>query len=216
MIQVVDLGLIPYGRAYALQRRCVEEVIAGGASRILTCEHPPVLTLGSLADEDHILVSGEERRRLGLDVVRTDRGGEVTLHAPGQLVAYPILDWRRRRDLHRYLHELEQAGIDFLREFGIVAQRCPGRTGVWVGRRKIASIGIGVRKWVTYHGMAINCRTDLRLFRHVRPCGLDVTMTSMEEETGIGITVAEARGALGRVLRDHFSHRVAAETGERP
>ena len=118
-------------------------------------------------------------------MVAADRGGDVTLHAPGQLVAYPILDLKTMgRDLGVYLRKLEQASVDFLLDFGIVAQGDNDRRGVWVGRSKIASIGIGVSHWVTYHGVGLNMTTDLELFKLIRPCGLDVAMTSVKKLTG--------------------------------
>ncbi|OGX33372.1 MAG: lipoyl(octanoyl) transferase [Omnitrophica WOR_2 bacterium RIFCSPHIGHO2_01_FULL_48_9] len=175
-----DLGLISYQEAWDLQKTTVDAVIAGAAPVLLLCEHPAVLTLGRLGAEEHILFSRPELAQKGVEVVRIDRGGEVTLHSPGQLVIYPIFNLNYfGKDLRIYMQKLEQVAIDLLHDFGIVAKRIDGRTGVWVGQDKIASIGVGVRKWVSYHGLAININTDLQLFSLIRPCGLDVQMTSM-------------------------------------
>ena len=178
--QVKDLGTIDYGEAHALQRDYVNTLVQGGMQALLLCEHPPTLTLGRSASERHILVSQEELNKRNVSVHYIDRGGDITLHAPGQLVVYPILDLENfGKDLRTYLHRLEQVAIDLLSDFGIVANRFPGQTGVWAGKKKIASIGIGVRKWVSFHGLAVNVNTDLKLFSMIKPCGLDVEMTSM-------------------------------------
>ena len=178
--RIRDLGLIDYEQAYNEQKRHVDAVLAGGPQAILLCEHPAILTLGRLADDRHILFPREYLEERGIGVRAIDRGGDITLHAPGQLVIYPILNLaEHEKDLHFYMHRLEQVAIDLLDRFGIVANRISGNTGVWVGEQKIASIGIGVRKWITYHGLAVNVNTDLDLFSVIKPCGLDVTMTSM-------------------------------------
>lgn len=180
-VRVLDLGLIDYQEAYQIQLNCVQEALGQDQQTVVLCEHPAVLTLGRLAEDGHILYSKDELVRRGVSIHRIDRGGEVTLHAPGQLVVYPILNlnyWKR--DLHAYLHQLEEAAIDLLKDFGIVATRISGKTGVWVGREKIVSMGVGVKKWITYHGLAINVSTDLNLFSIIRPCGMDVQMTSIE------------------------------------
>ena len=180
--RVKDLGLIDYKRAYILQKECVDELLGGGFQSLLLCEHPVVLTLGRLADEKNNLISEDELIKRGIKVHHIDRGGDITLHAPGQLVIYPI--WNLTdfgKDLRCYLHRLEQVAIDLLGDFDIVVSRLSGQTGVWAGERKIASIGIGVRKWISFHGLAINVNMDLDLFSMIKPCGLDVEMTSISE-----------------------------------
>ena len=180
--RVKDLGLIDYKRAYILQKECVDELLGGGFQSLLLCEHPVVLTLGRLADEKNNLISEDELIKRGIKVHHIDRGGDITLHAPGQLVIYPILNLTDfGKDLRRYLHRLEQVAIDLLGDFDIVGSRVSGQTGVWTGERKIASIGIGVRKWISFHGLAINVNMDLDLFSMIKPCGLDVEMTSISE-----------------------------------
>ena len=201
-MRVIQAGLIEYTKALEVQKDLVRGVQAGGEDVLLLCEHPATLTLGRATRPQNILAPREELVRRGVAVAEADRGGDVTLHAPGQLVAYPVMDLKRRgRDLGAYLRKLEQASVDFLADFGIVAQGDDSRRGVWAGRAKIASIGIGVSRWVTYHGVGVNVTTDLTLFRLIRPCGLDVAMTSVKELTGRAPAMADA--AEGFV--QHFS-----------
>jgi lipoate-protein ligase B len=200
-----DLGLIEYSEALQRQKDAVHAVIEGGAQTVFFCEHPTVLTLGRLGTEKNILVSCETLENTGVKVLRIDRGGEVTLHTPGQLVIYPVLNLNHfGRDLKSYLLGLEQVAIDLLRDFGIVANGISGQRGVWVGTKKIASIGIGVRKWVSYHGMALNINTDLRHFKMIRPCGLDVEMTSLEELTGTRADLGEIKKKTIDILCGRF------------
>lgn len=183
-LDVAWLGQVPYGEALELQRRLALDRIAGrlAEDRLLLLEHPPVVTLGRTAQPAHLLQSD------GLDVFEVERGGDVTYHGPGQLVGYPILHLAGfRQDLHWYLRTLEQALIDALEMLGIGAQRRAGFTGVWIGERKIASIGVHVKQWVTWHGFALNVSTDLHGFDRIVPCGIPgVEMTSVEREGGRG------------------------------
>jgi lipoyl(octanoyl) transferase len=181
-VLIQDLGLIDYAQAYATQKKWVEAVIGGHDPVLILCEHPAVLTLGRLASPENFLLPLDEIKAKGIQVLDIDRGGEVTLHSPGQLVIYPIIDLKNYgKDLKQYLHQLEQVAIDLLRDFDILADRFSGRTGAWVGQEKIVSIGVGVRKWTSFHGLAINVNTDLKLFDLIRPCGLDVRMTSIQK-----------------------------------
>lgn len=194
--EIEHWGLIAYDQALDRQKRVVSDVIGGGPDRLIFCEHPPVLTLGRMTKGDSLLFDPETIAARGVAMVRVDRGGDVTLHAPGQLVVYVIMDLNARgRDLKAYLERLEQVAIDLLKDFGILAISLEGKRGVFVGRDKIVSIGIGVRKWVSYHGLGINVSTDLSLFRLIRPCGLDVRMTSIQQLTGHlpGMTAVEER-----------------------
>ena len=180
--KVSDLGRIDYQAAYHIQRDTVDRVIAGYASTLLLCEHEPVFTLGRVSTEKNILTSIEQIKKYGAVIIRIDRGGEVTFHGHGQLVIYPIFQLTHfGKDLKLYMGKLEQVAIDLLQHFGIVANRIFGQRGVWVDKKKVASIGIGVRKWVSYHGMAINVNTDLRFFSMIKPCGLNVQMTSIAQ-----------------------------------
>lgn len=213
--RIKDLGCMEYRRVYALQKQAVEEVLAGAPPVIFFCEHPAVLTLGRLADRRHILTPLEELRAKGIDVADIDRGGEVTLHAPGQLVVYPILNLKDYgQDLKQYLHRLEQVAIDFLKEFDILADRISGRTGAWVGSKKIASIGIGVRKWISFHGLAVNIHTDLNLFRLIRPCGLDVQMTSVADIQKQTIDMRKAKEVMAGIIQREFGFEMMGDRKE--
>lgn len=208
--RVEDLGLVDYGQAYALQKERVGELIDGGCQSLLLCEHPLVLTFGRLADEKNMLIDGKELVKQGVDVHPVDRGGDITLHAPGQLVIYPILDLANfGKDLRCYLHRLEQVAIDLLSGFDIVANGFPGQTGVWTQGKKIASIGIGVRKWIAFHGLAINVNTDLNLFSMIRPCGLDVEMTSISAVRKQAVCMQEVKERMtDRFFRNFQLERV--------
>jgi len=185
---VKDLGLIGYAQAYEFQKKCVQDLLQGGPQVLILCEHPPVLTLGRMAKRSNILVSHEELAKYSVGIHAIDRGGDITLHAPGQAVMYPIFNLSHMgKDLRRYLHHLEQVAIDLLKDFDILTCRFPGRTGVWVGSKKIVSIGVGVKHWVTFHGLAININTDLPLFNLIKPCGLEVQMTSVQQLQGTAV-----------------------------
>lgn len=168
VLDVLRLGLVPYEEAHRRQRELVEERLAGNVrDTLILCEHPPVITLGRGTPADSVSASD-------VPVVEVERGGEATYHGPGQLVVYPILALPpERRDLHRYLRDLEEVVIRCLSEVGVAGTRRPGLTGVWVGERKICSVGVAVRRWVTWHGLALNVHTDLEAFSGFRPCGLD-------------------------------------------
>jgi len=184
-IDVQILGRVTYEAALALQNQCVEELLAGtGPEKLLLLEHEPVYTIGRTRDQSSLL----ERGRLPFPVVETNRGGQATYHGPGQLVGYPVLDLNRRgRDLHVYLRGLEEFLIAFCGEWGVAARRRDGLTGVWVHERKIASLGVGVRRWVTMHGFALNVlESSLSPFSEISPCGIPgVVMTSLEGEGAI-------------------------------
>ena len=200
-----DLGTLPYEAAWAVQREAVEEILNGGPERVLLVEHPPVLTLGAAFHVENLLLPEEEYRSRGIDLVRTDRGGDVTYHGPGQLVAYPLLDLSRRgRDLHRYLRLLEEAVIGAVGALGLPGERNAVNTGVWIGNRKVCAMGIKVRRWVTMHGLALNCDTDLAPYATIVPCGVrgDYGVTSLSRELGRRVTVEEAKPVLIERLRD--------------
>ena len=186
VLEVLEAGIMPYAEALEWQRSLAQARIEGRLVNdlLLLLEHPAVVTLGRNSDVAHLL-SGD-----GVEVFETERGGDVTFHGPGQLVGYPIIDLTRHKpDLHWYLRTLEQALIEALAGVGIPADRKPGYTGVWTreGSRKIASIGIHVKQWVTWHGFALNVTTDLSQFGRIVPCGIPgVEMTSVEQETGTG------------------------------
>jgi lipoyl(octanoyl) transferase len=183
--RMVDLGLCDYRKTLRLQQELVAARQAGTClDTLVLVEHPDVITLGRSARSGNVLSPGQ------IPVVAVERGGDVTYHGPGQLVAYPIvLLGEDERDLHRFLRNLEEAIIRAVADFGLVSTRRPGKTGVWTqdgpDGRKLASIGVAVRKWVTLHGLALNVSTDLARFSAINPCGFDAgVMTSMERELG--------------------------------
>jgi len=183
-LEVVQAGTVPYEEALAWQRELAEDRIAGRLDHdvLLLLEHPPVVTLGRNSHAAHLL------QPAGIAVFEVERGGDITFHGPGQLVGYPILDLRAyKQDLHWYLRTLEQVLIAALGLLDIPAERNPGFTGVWTRGRKIASIGIHVKQWVTWHGFALNVTTDLTHFERIVPCGIQgVEMTSVDREGGRG------------------------------
>jgi lipoate-protein ligase B len=187
-LQVVDLGRRRYGEVLELQRDLCRRRVAGALTEdlLLLVEHEPVITLGRGTRNSSLPLEPAELRRRGLDVFEVERGGDVTYHGPGQLVGYPIIDLQDHRpDLHWYLRTLEAVLIDTLAELDIAAERRTGLTGVWTRGRKIASIGIHVKQWVTLHGFALNVVNDLQNFGLIVPCGIDnVIMTSVHEERG--------------------------------
>jgi len=185
---IADLGRRPYGEVLELQRRLCRARQAGEITEdlLLLVEHDPVVTLGRGTKDTSLPLSPDAIRARGVEVFDVERGGDVTFHGPGQLVGYPILDLtHHKQDLHWYLRAVEEALIDALGALGIAAERNPGLTGVWTGGRKIASIGIHVKQWVTFHGFALNVATDLDFFDLIVPCGIEgVTMTSAARELG--------------------------------
>lgn len=206
LLEVRRLGRTRYAEAHALQQRLVEQRLVGEVGDLLLLtEHEPVITVGRGTP-------AEEQRALGttgLEVVEVERGGEATYHGPGQLVAYPLLLLPEgRRDLHRYLRDLEEVVIGVLSEFELEGARRPGLTGVWLGEKKVCSLGVAVRRWVTWHGLALNLHTDLAPFRRFHPCGLasDV-MTRVADHAELAPT-----NLLGEVLFvKHFCRVFARE-----
>jgi lipoyl(octanoyl) transferase len=184
----VSLGQVAYEEALELQRHIARDRISGALPQdvLLLVEHPPVVTLGRASREKHLIASPEFLRSKGVELFEVERGGDVTFHGPGQLVGYPIVDLKRHRlDLHWYLRKIEEALINTLADYDIVAERNPSFTGVWTNGRKIASIGVHARDWVTWHGFALNVTTDLSYFDLMVPCGIDgVVMTSIARELG--------------------------------
>jgi lipoyl(octanoyl) transferase len=203
---VMQLGVVPYGEAWELQRSLAGAVSQGAIpDTVLLLEHPPVVTLGRRADETELHVpEGAE-----VEVVETNRGGKSTFHGPGQLVCYPILDLKRHgRDVKQYVRNLEEALIRTVAPFGLAAERIDGLTGVWLTRppRKIASIGVHVSRWVTTHGYALNVDLDPAPFTEwITACGLeDATFTTIAREAGRAVAVDEVRPRAVAALEEVF------------
>ena len=195
------LDRITWSDAYALQEKLVEQRLAGEIDdTVLLLEHEPVITIGRTPDRSSL----RSAEASGVAVIETNRGGQATYHGPGQLVGYLVLDLTHRgRDLHDYLRRIEEALIIACSGFGITAQRRDGLTGVWVANRKLASIGVGVRKWITMHGFALNVTPEsLRGFQPIVPCGIqDVTMTCLSNECSQPLSVQEVASAVQEPLR---------------
>ncbi len=219
-IRIEDLGRRPYAEVLELQRELRRRRIEGALDEdvLLLVEHPPVITLGRGTRPSSLPIAPTELERRGVEVFEVERGGDVTFHGPGQLVGYPILDLRgHRQDLHWYLRRLEDVLIQALGRLGIEADRNPGLTGVWTAGRKIASIGIHVKQWVTLHGFALNVTTDLDPFDLIVPCGIrQVVMTSVAEEllrTDSETLMVEARERVVAAFCHGFGVSVVAGMG---
>jgi lipoyl(octanoyl) transferase len=204
------LGLVPYRPTWDLQdeladRRRRREI----GDRLLLLEHEPVYTIGRGGDDRNLLATPERLATLGAELVRIDRGGDITFHGPGQLVAYPIVELRDPLDLRRYVRTLEAAIIATAASFGVEADRVDGRPGVWVdGARKLAAIGVRVRRGVTTHGLALNVSTDLAWFTEMIPCGLaDIEVTSLGRELGQPPPMGEVADRLASDLAEAFGLR---------
>jgi lipoyl(octanoyl) transferase len=213
-MQVRRLGLVTYGDALDLQAELVKQRRAGEIpDTLLLLEHPHVITLGSGSHDENVLVSPQERAERGIELFDTGRGGDVTYHGPGQLVGYPIFDLKPdRQDLHRYLRDIEEALIGVLADFGLEGGRKEGLTGVWVGDRKLAAIGVRVSSgWITSHGLALNVTTDLSFFGTIIPCGIrDHGVGSLSTELGRNVSMAEAEASAVRWFERVFE-RAAVE-----
>jgi lipoate-protein ligase B len=214
---VRDLGVMPFADAWAVQSETAAARANGGSDTLLLVEHLHVYTLGTMGDDSNVLMSEAQRRRLGIEVVRTDRGGDVTYHGHGQLVAYPILQLPRQAgQVHAnvigYVRRLEQVVIAFLAEYGVEAKTVHGITGVWVdtpmGEAKIAAIGARVNvRGITTHGLALNLNTDLRYFSGIIPCGIrDRGVTSLAALFGGKIDEDEAKTRFVRCFAEVFGY----------
>ncbi len=220
-LAVTRPGRVEYGRALDLQAELVRRRAAGAIpDQLLLLEHPHVVTLGSGARRDHVLASDAQLRERGIDLFHVGRGGDVTYHGPGQLVGYPILRLPPgRRDLHRFLRDLEEVLVRALAAFGVEAGRAEGLTGVWAGGRKIAAIGIRVSSgWVTSHGFALNVDPDLDYFANIVPCGIhDREVTSLARRVGRSVPMAEVEDAVVAAFAEVFAVSVApGHTTSRP
>lgn len=206
--EIFDLGLVDFKEFLEFQKGVFGYVKSGSfKSALVLCRHLPVITLGRQALMENIRVSEAELKSKGIQIYSIERGGDVTYHGPGQITVYPIFDLARlKKDVHLFLRQLEQVVIDFLSDFGVKGIRFSGLTGVWVGKEKIASIGIAIRNWITFHGLSINIKKDdLDNFRLIRPCGMDIEMTSLETVLGREIYSAAVKDILIRRFEDAFN-----------
>lgn len=206
-MHLIDLGTTDYISAYILQKEILEKIRQGNyKDTIIFCEHPHTITLGRNAELENILIEDLRLEERGIKLYSVDRGGDVTYHGPGQLLIYLILDlsfWGK--DLRKFLRKLEILGLLTLKDFGIECEIREGLRGVWVKDRKIVSVGIGVKDWITYHGLSLNVNTDLSYFDLIRPCGLDTKMTSMEETLKERQNVDKVKERIFKNLESLFS-----------
>jgi len=210
-LEVRYLGQVPYAQGLELQRELVRSRRNGEIpDQLLLLEHPHVITLGTAATLDHVLVDEEERRLLGIEIFEAGRGGDVTYHGPGQLVGYPILDLKPDRcDLHRYVRDLEEVLIRLIAGYGIVAGRKPGLTGVWIGEEKVAAIGVRVSSgWITSHGFALNVNTDLAYFDAIVPCGIRTHgVTALFRHVAEPVTTQEVASRVVAYFEEVFERK---------
>jgi lipoyl(octanoyl) transferase len=219
-LQVRRLGLVPYADGLELQRRLVEDRKADRIpDTLLLLQHPHVLTVGVKKDgRSHILASPEKLQTLGVDVFETGRGGDVTYHGPGQLVGYPILDLNPdRRDVHRYVRDLEEVMIRVCAEYGLDAGRVKGFSGAWIADEKIGAIGVRISRWITSHGFAFNVTTDVDFFNLIVPCGIaERGVTSLAAKLGQAPAMSEVEdrfvASFAAVFDRHPQEAVASAT----
>ncbi|MEX0935708.1 MAG: lipoyl(octanoyl) transferase LipB [Gemmatimonadota bacterium] len=217
ILEARRLGRMEYDRGLELQERIVARRRRGEVEdQLLLLEHPHVITLGSAARREHVLASPDRLGELGIQLTETGRGGDVTYHGPGQLVGYPILDLRPdRKDVHRYLRDLESVLLRVLDSYGLTGERIEGRTGVWCGGAKVAAIGIRVSsRWITSHGFALNVSTDLAYFETIVPCGLDDrSVTSLEALLGERVEMERVLARTAEVFAEVFQRVLRSPEG---
>lgn len=225
-----DLGVTDYREAWNLQTTLFDGIVAQKlrnrehgtthptSNYLLFTEHRPVYTLGRNGDAGHLLVGEAELEKAGVSLFRTNRGGDITFHGPGQIVGYPLLDLDNfTPDIHLYVHLLEETVIRSLRDFGLEASRLEGKSGVWIdpftpAARKICAVGVRTSRWVTMHGFALNVNTDLEYFRHIVPCGIsDKSVTSIAAEKGTPISMGSVKESLLTHFSETFSCRIVPD-----
>jgi len=208
VIEVQDWGLIDYEQAWRRQKQLVEEIQEKRNKNILIfCEHPTVITIGKSGSDSNVIGSTKLLNSLGIKIIHNDRGGDVTLHNPGQLVGYPIFNLENyKTDLHWFLREIEQTIIEIVANYGIKSSRVEGLTGVWVEKtKKICAIGMHCSRWVTSHGFALNVNNNLEEFNYIVPCGIkDKGVTSISEEIGTQIDVNEVKKISESFFKKRF------------
>ncbi len=211
-LDIIDWGRTEYEDAFARQKALVDLRRAGDApDTLIFTEHAPVYTIGMRKGaEQHLIWNEAQLKAQGVTVIRSNRGGDITYHGPGQIVGYPILSLQERRDLHAYLRDLEAVVIRTLATFGLQSARREGKTGIWLDERKICAIGVAVRTWVTYHGFALNVNPDMSHFNGIVPCGItDGTVTSLQAELGETIDLAIVKARLAVEFQKVFRNTAA-------
>jgi lipoyl(octanoyl) transferase len=208
MFEVQDWGLIDYDEAWAKQREIAADIQKNRHKHVLVlCEHPTVITIGRAGGAENILMSRDFLKSMGVSTVEIDRGGDVTLHNPKQLVGYPIFNLSAlKEDLHWFLREIESSLIDTIAEWGLQGDRVNGLTGVWLdGKRKVAAIGLHCSRWVTSHGFALNVANNLMEFSYIVPCGItDKAVTSISQETGTEVDIEDVKKVCIKVFENRF------------
>ncbi len=212
-MKILDLGLISYTRAVEIQLRRLHEVKSGGEDTVFFLRHPRVITLGRNGGRENLLLDIRELKKMGIEVIQSSRGGNITCHFPDQLIMYPVLGMEKRNGgLKKFFYDLQQATINTLEDLDIPAYSRDGYPGVWTDGKKIASIGIALKHWVTYHGLSLNIGPDLSLFEYITPCGLkDAEQTSIyyqSKKDKIGYN--ETKEALSAYIKKRFAHSALA------
>lgn len=209
--ELLDLGRLSYTDAFQIQLKTVQAIIEGKQSHtLLLVEHDPVITLGASFHAENLLYPTEWYESKGIDIQKTDRGGDVTFHGPGQLVAYPIFDVSQLgKDLHKWLRDLEQTVIESISPLGLTGERLEVNSGVWVDHKKICAIGIKMRRWISMHGIALNCNIDLKGFQTIVPCGIRTHgVTSISNQLNREVTTEEMKPHLLRGFEQVFDLKV--------
>ena len=200
-LKIIDLGCLPYEESYLVQRRILKELMRGESEDVLLlAEHPAVITMGRKGVREHVYAASEYLKKENIQVLEVDRGGDVTIHCPGQLVTYPLFNLNRhKKDIRLFIKRLEGALAETVFEYNLAADKGVDSTGVWVDGKKIGFIGIGLSHWITYHGASLNINNDLRYFSMIKPCGLD------------GVRVSSLKEMLSREVPMNELKRVVAE-----
>jgi len=205
--KVFDFGVIDFQKSWDLQKEIFQEVKNKYLkAALILCQHYPVITVGRLGKKENIKTSWNELKNRNIPVYEIERGGDVTYHGPGQLTAYPIFNLHDfKKDIHLFLRKLEAVVIDFLSDFGVKGLRYPGLTGVWIANQKIASIGISIKNWITFHGVSVNIKKgDLVNFQLIKPCGMDIEMTSLETILKKNIRIDQIKKNFISKFKDTF------------
>lgn len=213
--RLLRFNILDYAQSYRLQKQILQDRIDGKVpDHLILVQHNPVITIGRNGKSSNILVPRDVLKASGIEIYEIERGGDVTYHGPGQLTGYPIVDLRNFiRDVHWYLRQLEEVIIKVLKEYDITGQRVKGYTGVWVAREKIAAIGVAVRRWVTYHGFALNVSPDLRHFSYINPCGItDRSVTSISQVLRREVSVNEVMDKTISAFEDVFNVHITTDS----